>query len=100
MLAGMMPLTCSWPPPHACRKADVLEARARELSAQNRAMLAAAAAASPGAPPPLPRPAAEPVDPASRLSTPCGAVVTLRLAQQVLAEFCAKLPGSDRCGAE
>jgi hypothetical protein len=57
----------------------------------------AAAAADPAEPAPLPRPAAEPVDPATRLMTPAGAVVTLRLAQQMLAEFCAKLPGSDRC---
>jgi hypothetical protein len=79
----------------SCRKADKLEARAREISAQNSAMLAAAAAA-PGQPQPLPRPAAESVDGSSRLATPAGAVVTLRLAQQMLAEFCAKLPGSDR----
>jgi hypothetical protein len=78
-----------------CRKAEVLEARAREISARNRAMLAAAAA-NPEEPAPLLRAAADPVDPASRLVTPAGAVVTLRLAQQMLAEFCAKLPGSDR----
>jgi hypothetical protein len=62
-------------------------------------MLAAAATADPAEPLPLPRPATEPVDPASRLMTPAGAVVTLRLAQQMLAEFCAKLPGSDRFDA-
>jgi hypothetical protein len=33
--------------------------------------------------------------PPGRFVTPAGAVVTARLAQPLLAEFCAKLPGSD-----
>lgn len=34
---------------------------------------------------------------AMRLQTPIGAAVTTRLAQKMLADFCGKLPGCDRC---
>lgn len=45
----------------------------------------------------MPRTAPEEEDSATRLSTPCGAAVTIRLAQKMLADYCGKLPGCDRC---
>ena len=33
----------------------------------------------------------------TRLQTPIGAAVTTRLAQKMLANYCGKLPGCDRC---
>lgn len=50
-----------------------------------------------GAPPLVPRTAPEKEDTNTRLSTPCGAAVTSRLAQKMLADYCGKLPGCDRC---
>jgi hypothetical protein len=44
----------------------------------------------------LPCTAPEEEDTATRLSTPCGAAVTIRLAQKMLADYCGKLPGADR----
>lgn len=44
----------------------------------------------------MPRPAPEEEDSNTRLSTPCGAAVTTRLAQKMLADYCGKLPGCDR----
>jgi hypothetical protein len=46
----------------------------------------------------LPRTAPEEEDTATRLTTPCGAAVTMRLAQKMLADYCGKLPGADRWG--
>jgi len=47
----------------------------------------------------VPRPAPEEEDTITRLSTPCGAAVTTRLAQKMLADYCGKLPGCDRCAS-
>lgn len=89
-----------------CRKADRLEARMREISAENRRRLeehsqqAAAAKGDVSSTAVIPRlefrPEVNQLDQSSRLMTGVGAVVTTRLAQQMLAEYCAKLPGSDR----
>lgn len=46
--------------------------------------------------PPLLRTAQEPHDPA-HLVTEEGGVATMRLAQVLLAGYCARLPGTDRC---
>ena len=79
------------PTPHSDAKA--MEAHVVHISEANRAVLLES---RPAAVPQL-RPQAELPDPEARLVTSAGAVVTLRLARPTLLEFCAMLPGSDRC---
>lgn len=98
-----------------CSRADQLEARVRQISTDNRKLLkqhsqeSASTATNNGSSGSSNsasarrlelRSESEPVDNSTRLTTGVGAVVTLRLAQQMLAEYCAKLPGSDRCGGD
>lgn len=78
------------------REATILEAHAAAVSLETCALLQQHG----GSPPPR-WPTQVPHNPAHLVTTdedgcPCG-VATMRLAQVLLAGFCAKLPGSDRC---
>jgi hypothetical protein len=74
-----------------CREAAILEAHAATLSASTRQMLQAHSGAAA-----LLRTTVEPHNPA-HLQTSEGGLATMRLAQVLLAGYCARLPGNDRC---
>lgn len=82
-----LPLACA----RLCREAATLEAHAAVVSAETRQLLQAH-----NGRPPLLRTAQEAHNPA-HLVTEEGGVATMRLAQVLLAGYCARLPGTDRC---
>lgn len=73
-----------------CREAATLEAHAAALSSEARQLIQ-----DHNGRPPLRRTVRESHS-ASHLQTPEGGLATMRLAQVLLAGYCARLPGTDR----
>ena len=87
-------------PVAACSGAQLMEALMSDISRTTRELLQNhrqqhAGTLNPGTPPPLLSMSLEPRNPA-HLYTADGACATMRLAQPILAGYCAKLPGTDR----